>query len=321
MSPPPKSPRGYEAEIREAKRIMEAEAAADSSARGGGTEGRGGDHAEDGPHAAEVKPDAPKELPRADRLPQRDFYALMRRARRRYRRVDEPEGEVRGDGPGKDGRPDAQCSASSSPRRSPDAAKELRHFEVLAMPAETPSGSRTKPSRWKSSGRPERSQRAFKAARFRASATPGPPRTRFPARARARRRRSRPEGSRRAQQTLARIDDALEREQIPPRALFKPDGDRDGKLDAGELKDMLWRLLPGLEADEVWLMMATCSSTPRRGPVPRRRRRTCRAQRAPRARRGPSRPRRSTTPSPRSEAPPRNKRSNRTNKSRLFGFG
>jgi hypothetical protein len=44
----------------------------------------------------------------------------------------------------------------------------------------------------------------------------------------------------------------LTAERVEPRALFDQfDGDRDGRLDAGEVKAMVQRLIPGLKADEM----------------------------------------------------------------------
>ena len=56
---------------------------------------------------------------------------------------------------------------------------------------------------------------------------------------------------------MNRAKEALEEEHIATRALFEAfDGDKDGRLDAIELKDMLWRLLPGLNADEIRFLLA-----------------------------------------------------------------
>ena len=89
------------------------------------------------PTPPRVKPEAPKELPPAPtRLPQRDFYALMRRAfdddtvgstslKEKFEEMDLA----------KTGALDAQQLRELVTEAVPDAtAKELRHFEVLAMP-------------------------------------------------------------------------------------------------------------------------------------------------------------------------------------------
>ena len=98
------------------------------------------------------------------------------------------------------------------------------------------------------------SQRAHKAARYRASATgsAAPPR-----RSSEKRPTEPPENHRGIARVLSRVDAALEADQIPPKALFDAfDSDKDGKLDAAELKDMFWRLLPDFDADEVRFAMA-----------------------------------------------------------------
>ena len=252
----------HEAEIREAKRIMEAEAAAElERAREAEQKDAEAIMPKMDPTPPRVKPDAPKELPPAlTRLPQRDFYALMRRAfdddtvgstslKEKFEEMDLA----------KTGALDAQQLRELVTEAVPDAtAKELRHFEVLAMPGGDGIGIEDQTVTLEELRKALRgSQRAFKAARFRASATGSAAHTVPGARAGPAPPEPPPKVLGGLQQTLARIDDALEREQIPPRALFNAfDGDRDGKLDAGELKDMLWRLLPGLEADEVRFAMA-----------------------------------------------------------------
>ena len=59
------------------------------------------------------------------------------------------------------------------------------------------------------------------------------------------------------EEVLGRLDARLTATRTEPRALFDQfDADRDGALDAAELKGMIRKLLPGLRADEMRFALA-----------------------------------------------------------------
>ena len=197
--------------------------------------------------------------PKATMLSQRDFYARMRAhfdedvpgtvtLKEAFEEFDE-------DG---DGALNAEELRKLVAAAVPDAtAREMRHFEVLALPGgDGVDVDESTVSLGELRAALRGSQRAHKAARYRASATGSA------AHAAGRSSRKRPTepppkiiGGLHA--VLSRVDAALEAEQIPPKALFDAfDSDKDGKLDAAELKDMFWRLLPDFDADEVRFAMA-----------------------------------------------------------------
>ena len=100
------------------------------------------------------------------------------------------------------------------------------------------------------------SQRAHKAARFRASALGSAPHSEsYDDKVKEHPPPAKLTGG--MQDVLERMRFSLEEEQIPTRAIFEAfDSDKDGKLDASEVKDMVWRLLPTLNADEVRMALA-----------------------------------------------------------------
>ena len=232
---------------------------------GGGGGARGGDARRRGDHApsdagtAEGTPGTDKQLPpKATMLPQRDFYARMRAhfdedvpgtvtLKEAFEEFDE-------DG---DGALNAEELRKLVAAAVPDAtAREMRHFEVLALPGgDGVDVDESTVSLGELRAALRGSQRAHKAARYRASATgsaahaAGVPPEKRPTEP--------PKIIGGLHAVLSRVDAALEAEQIPPKALFDAfDSDKDGKLDAAELKDMFWRLLPDFDADEVRFAMA-----------------------------------------------------------------
>jgi Glu-tRNA(Gln) amidotransferase subunit E-like FAD-binding protein len=100
------------------------------------------------------------------------------------------------------------------------------------------------------------SQRAHKAARFRASALGSAPHSeKYDEKVQSAVPPAKLTGG--MQDVLERMRSSLEEEQIPTRAIFEAfDSDKDGKLDASEVKDMVWRLLPTLDADQVRMALA-----------------------------------------------------------------
>ena len=251
----------HEAEIAEARRVMDAEAAAAAAAA---REAAMRDAEAIMPPRRRNRrgwpPGTDKQLPpKATMLSQRDFYARMRAhfdedvpgtvtLKEAFEEFDE-------DG---DGALNAEELRKLVAAAVPDAtAREMRHFEVLALPGgDGVDVDESTVSLGELRAALRGSQRAHKAARYRASATgsaahaAGVPPEKRPT-------EPPPKIIGGLHAVLSRVDAALEAEQIPPKALFDAfDSDKDGKLDAAELKDMFWRLLPDFDADEVRFAMA-----------------------------------------------------------------
>ena len=251
----------HEAEIAEARRIMDAEAAAAAAAaREAAMRDAEAIMPPMTPEPPRVPPGTDRQLPpKATMLPQRDFYARMRAhfdedvpgtvtLKEAFEEFDE-------DG---DGALNAEELRKLVAAAVPDAtARELRHFEVLALPGgDGVDVDESTVSLGELRAALRGSQRAHKAARYRASATGSAAHAAgVPPEMRPKEPPPKIVGGLHA--VLSRVDAALEAEQIPPKALFDAfDSDKDGKLDASELKDMFWRLLPDFNADEVRFAMA-----------------------------------------------------------------
>ena len=276
----------HEAEIAEAKRVADARAAEEAAA----AEAEAQRDAEAIMPAAtpekpkRVPPAQPRQLPpKPTRLPNRNFYETLRAyfdeetgvktLKRAFLEIV-PAPESGGDPNDASGvaPPDARGGESSEDslvmnvdqlRRlvqeaAPDAsAREMRHFEVMTLPGgDGVPVEEVRVTLGEMRAAIRGSQRAHKAARFRASALGSAPHsesydravTEFP---------PPPKLTGGMQDVLDRMRSSLEEEQIPTRAIFEAfDGDKDGKLDASEVKDMVWRLLPTLNADEVRMALA-----------------------------------------------------------------
>ena len=249
----------HEAEIAEARRVMDAEAAAAAAAAREAAMRDAEAIMPPTPEPPRVPPGTDNNSPKATMLPQRDFYARMRAhfdedvpgtvtLKEAFEEFDE-------DG---DGALNAEELRKLVAAAVPDAtAREMRHFEVLALPGgDGVDVDESTVSLGELRAALRGSQRAHKAARYRASATgsaahaAGVPPEKRPT-------EPPPKIIGGLHAVLSRVDAALEAEQIPPKALFDAfDSDKDGKLDAAELKDMFWRLLPDFDADEVRFAMA-----------------------------------------------------------------
>ena len=251
----------HESEIAEARRVMDAEAeAAAAAAHEAAMRDAEAIMPPATPEPPRVPPGTDKQLPpKTTMLPQRDFYARMRAhfdedvpgtvtLKKAFEEFDE-------DG---DGALNAEELRKLVAAAVPDAtAREMRHFEVLALPGgDGVDVDESTVSLGELRAALRGSQRAHKAARYRASATgsaahaAGVPPEKRPT-------EPPPKIIGGLHAVLSRVDAALEAEQIPPKALFDAfDSDKDGKLDAAELKDMFWRLLPDFDADEVRFAMA-----------------------------------------------------------------
>ena len=269
----------HEAEIAEAKRIADAKAAEEAAA----AEAEAQRDAEAIMPAAtpekpkRVPPAQPRQLPpKPTRLPNRNFYETLRAyfdeetgvktLKQAFLEIVHPSGE-----PAPRERDDAdettgedllllnvdqlrQLVQEAAPNAS---AREMRHFEVMTLPGGDGvaiEDVRVTLAEMRAAIRG--SQRAHKAARFRASALGSAPHSEsYDDKVKEHPPPAKLTGG--LQDVLERMRFSLEEEQIPTRAIFEAfDSDKDGKLDASEVKDMVWRLLPTLNADEVRMALA-----------------------------------------------------------------
>ena len=133
----------------------------------------------------------------------------------------------------------------------------MRHFEVMTLPGgDGVAIEDVRVTLVEMRAAIRGSQRAHKAARFRASALGSAPHSEsYDDKVKEHPPPAKLTGG--LQDVLERMRFSLEEEQIPTRAIFEAfDSDKDGKLDASEVKDMVWRLLPTLNADEVRMALA-----------------------------------------------------------------
>ena len=277
----------HEAEIAEAKRLMDAAAAEEAAA----AEAEAQRDAEAIMPAATpekpklVPPAQPRQLPPAPtKLPTRNFYETLRRyfdeetgvktLKQAFLEIVPPEpssGDVVAVSSKAD---DALAEADKTSEdllllnvdqlrqlvqeAAPDAsAREMRHFEVMTLPGGDGvaiEDVRVTLADLRAAIRG--SQRAHKAARFRASALGSAPHSeKYDEKVQSAVPPAKLTGG--MQDVLERMRSSLEEEQIPTRAIFEAfDSDKDGKLDASEVKDMVWRLLPTLDADQVRMALA-----------------------------------------------------------------
>ena len=275
----------HEAEIAEAKRLMDKQAAEEAAA----AEAEAQRDAEAIMPAATpekhklVPPAQPRQLPpKPTRLPTRNFYETLRRY------FDEETGtktlkqaflEIVPPEPGSgDVVASTKADASEEEHKTsedllllnvdqlrrlvqeaaPDAsAREMRHFEVMTLPGgDGVAIEDVRVTLTDLRAAIRGSQRAHKAARFRASALGSAPHSeKYDEKVTSAPPTAKLTGG--MQDVLERMRSSLEEEQIPTRAIFEAfDSDKDGKLDASEVKDMVWRLLPTLDADQVRMALA-----------------------------------------------------------------
>lgn len=266
----------HEAEIAEAKRVMDREAAEMAAA----AEAEAQKDAEAIMPVAtpqkepkRVKPAANRQLPpKATLLPNRNFYENMRKY------FDEETGVktlkrgfleiVPNPGGGASGIDhetsedlmllNVQQLREIVQEAVPDVtAREMRHFEVLTLPGgDGVEIDNVKVTLTELRAAIRGSQRAHKAARYRASTLGSAQHSgEYDPSVQSKPPPVKLTGG--LNDVLTRMRTSLEEEQIPTKSLFQAfDSDKDGKLDAGELKDMVWRLLPGLNPDEVRFAMA-----------------------------------------------------------------
>ena len=269
----------HEAEIAEAKRIADAKAAEEAAA----AEAEAQRDAEAIMPAAtpekpkRVPPAQPRQLPpKPTRLPNRNFYETLRAyfdeetgvktLKQAFLEIVPPSA---GHAPETN---DADEETTGEDKlllnvdqlrqlvqeAAPDAsAREMRHFEVMTLPGGDGvaiEDVRVTLAEMRAAIRG--SQRAHKAARFRASALGSAPHSEsYDDKVKEHPPPAKLTGG--MQDVLERMRFSLEEEQIPTRAIFEAfDSDKDGKLDASEVKDMVWRLLPTLNADEVRMALA-----------------------------------------------------------------
>jgi hypothetical protein len=277
----------HEAEIAEAKRLMDKQAAEEAAL----AELEAQRDAEAIMPAATpekpklVPPAQPRQLPPAPtKLPTRNFYETLRRyfdeetgvktLKQAFLEIVPPEpssGDVVAVSSKAD---DALAEADKTSEdllllnvdqlrqlvqeAAPDAsAREMRHFEVMTLPGGDGvaiEDVRVTLADLRAAIRG--SQRAHKAARFRASALGSAPHSeKYDEKVQSAVPPAKLTGG--MQDVLERMRSSLEEEQIPTRAIFEAfDSDKDGKLDASEVKDMVWRLLPTLEPDQVRMALA-----------------------------------------------------------------
>ena len=268
----------HEAEIAEAKRIADAKAAEEAAA----AEAEAQRDAEAIMPAAtpekpkRVPPAQPRQLPpKPTRLPNRNFYETLRTyfdeetgvktLKQAFLEIVPEAGHAmdQNDGSEETTSEDLlqinvdqlrQLVQEAAPNAS---AREMRHFEVMTLPGGdgvAVEDVRVTLAEMRAAIRG--SQRAHKAARFRASALGSAPHSEsYDVEVKEHPPPAKLTGG--LQDVLERMRFSLEEEQIPTRAIFEAfDSDKDGKLDASEVKDMVWRLLPTLNADEVRMALA-----------------------------------------------------------------